>query len=145
MYNFTEVKQSDNNKIIMVWVVWLRHFLFESYEYQPVLLIHTQHSAIGVPCVYMYTPTFIGIRMILDMRTLTCTLIFSMWSFKVFKTFLALIILYCSKTYCYIFDLYFFKIRRNRFFTFVLHIFQFFIQTISKYFSLPHIIFIISL
>ena len=30
---------------------------------------------------------------------------FSLWFFKVFKIFLVLIILYCLKTYCYIFDL----------------------------------------
>ena len=52
-------------------------------------------------------PTFIGVRMILDMCTLTWTLIFSQGFFKVFKIFLVLIILYCLKTYCYIFDVWF--------------------------------------
>ena len=46
----------------------------------------------------------IGVRMILDMRLLTRTLIFSLRVFKVFKIFLVLIILNCLKTYCNIFD-----------------------------------------
>ena len=41
----------------------------------------------------------IGVHMILDMRTLTGTLIFSLRFFKVFKN------AYCLKTYCYISDL----------------------------------------
>ena len=49
---------------------------------------------------YERTPIFIGIRMILDMSTLTSTLIFSLRFFKVFKICLVLIILYCLKTYC---------------------------------------------
>ena len=52
---------------------------------------------------YACTP-FIGVRMILDMRLLTRTLIFFPTIFKVFKIFLVLIILNCLKTYCYIFD-----------------------------------------
>ena len=36
---------------------------------------------------YARTPNFIGIRMILDMSTLTCTLIFSLLFCKVFKFF----------------------------------------------------------
>ena len=36
---------------------------------------------------YARTPTFIGVRMILDMRTLTRTLIFSLLFLKVFKNF----------------------------------------------------------
>ena len=41
---------------------------------------------------------------------------FSLWFFKVFKIFLALMILYCLKT-CYIFDLYLLVLARDRFFT----------------------------
>ena len=41
---------------------------------------------------------------------------FSLWFFRVFKIFLALIILYCLKTCC-IFDLYLFVLGRDRFFT----------------------------
>ena len=54
---------------------------------------------------YIHTPNFIGICMILDIHTFRHTLIFSLRFFKVFKIFLALTILYCLKTYCYIFDL----------------------------------------
>ena len=78
-------------------------------------------------------------HMILDMRTLTRTLIFSLWFFKVSKIFLVLIILYCLKPYCYIFDLKLFVWHWKRHIFHCLHlfernlIFQFFIQTISKY------------
>ena len=44
-------------------------------------------------------------RMILDMRTLTRTLNFSQWFFKVLNFFLVLIISYCWKTYCSTFEL----------------------------------------
>ena len=54
---------------------------------------------------YVLTTTFIGLRVIWDMRTLTLTLTFSIWFFKVFKIFLVLIILCCLKAYCFIFDL----------------------------------------
>ena len=57
---------------------------------------YLQGSTIGVR-----TPTFIGVRLILDMGTLTRTLIFSIKFFRAFKMFLVLIILYCAKTYCY--------------------------------------------
>ena len=53
---------------------------------------------------YVRTPTFIEVRMILDIRTLTRTLIFSPGFFEVFKIFLILKISYCLKTYCYTFD-----------------------------------------
>ena len=56
---------------------------------------------------YVLTFTFIDVRMILDMCTLTRTLIFSLWFYKVFKIFQVLIILNCLKSYCYIFDLQF--------------------------------------
>ena len=49
---------------------------------------------------YVRTPIFVGIRMILDMSTLTSTLIFSLRFFKVFKICLVLIILYFLKSYC---------------------------------------------
>ena len=49
--------------------------------------------------------SIIGIHMILDMHMLMHLLIFSLWFLKVFKIFLVLIILYCLKTYCYIFEL----------------------------------------
>ena len=55
--------------------------------------------------VQVRTPTFINIRMILDMRTLTHTLIFLPMIFLSFRNFLVLLILYCLKTYCYISDL----------------------------------------
>ena len=54
-------------------------------------------------CICM--PTFIAICMILDMHMFTCVPLYSLLFFKVFKIFLFLIILYCLKTYCYIFDL----------------------------------------
>ena len=54
---------------------------------------------------YVHMPTFIGVRMILGIRTLTRTLIFFLWFYKVLKTFLVLITLYCLKAYCCIFDL----------------------------------------
>ena len=57
-------------------------------------------------CVaYTRTPNFIGIHMILDMRTFKRTLIFSLRFFKVFKIFVDRIILYYLKTYCYIIGL----------------------------------------
>ena len=56
---------------------------------------------------YVLTFTFIDVRMILDMCTLTRTLIFSLWFDKVFKIFQVLIILNCLKSYCYIFELQF--------------------------------------
>ena len=65
--------------------------------------------------MYVRTPTFISVRRILGMCTLRRTLIFSLWFFKVFKIFLALIILYCLKTCC-IFDLYLFVLGWGRFF-----------------------------
>ena len=46
---------------------------------------------------YVCTPNFIGVRIILDMCTLTRTLIFSLLFFKVFEIFLVLITLYCLK------------------------------------------------
>ena len=52
---------------------------------------------------YVRTSTFIEVRMILDMRTLTRTLIFSHDFLKFSKIFLVLTSLYGSKTYCYIF------------------------------------------
>ena len=69
---------------------------------------------------YICVPTFIGVRMVLDMRTLTLTLIYFLWFFRVFKIVLIFIILYCLKTYCYIFDLYLFVLGRDTFF--IVHI-----------------------
>ena len=63
-----------------------------------------QGSAIGVHCVHTYAYVF-RVRIILDMHMLTCTLIFPPQFLKVFNFFLIFIILYCLKTYCYIFDL----------------------------------------
>ena len=63
------------------------------YSYYVVLLPkYTLSKAIvGVRqlgyVAYVRTPTFIGVRMILDMFTLTGILIFSLWFFKVFKVF----------------------------------------------------------
>ena len=51
------------------------------------------------------TPNFIGMRMILDVRSLTCKLIFSLSFVTASKIFLVHIILYSLKTYRYIFDL----------------------------------------
>ena len=97
-----------------------------------------------IKCIYI--PTFIGVHMILDMSTLTCTLIFSPCFFKAFKIFLVLIILYGVKTYCYIFDfiwlwIYLFGLGRERFFTvyicFTESIFSNSLyKWITKYFSL---------
>ena len=42
--------------------------------------------------LYVHIPTFIGVHMISDISTLTRTLNFSLWFFKVFKIFLVLII-----------------------------------------------------
>ena len=56
--------------------------------------------------VYVRTPTFIGVPMILDISTLTSRLTFSIWYFKVLEMFLVLTILYCSKRCCYIFIIY---------------------------------------
>ena len=53
-----------------------------------------------VACVRM--STFIGVLMILDMRTLTRTLIFSPWLVKVFKIFLVLRISYYLLTAIYL-------------------------------------------
>ena len=50
---------------------------------------------------YVYPSTFIGMHMILDMRRMTHMLNLFLWFFKVFTIFLALINLYCSKTYYY--------------------------------------------
>ena len=49
-------------------------------------MLHYQGLAIGIRRVRSYA-TFISIRMILDMHTLTRTLIFLLWYFKVFKNF----------------------------------------------------------
>ena len=69
--------------------------------------------------VYVRMRTIIGVCMILYMRTLTRTVIFSSWFFKVFKNFLVLIILYCFKNLLlYIWPLiYLFVLGRDRFFT----------------------------
>ena len=53
---------------------------------------------------YVCTPTFIGVRMILDMGTLTRTLNFPLSFFTVFK-FSGSHNFILSKTYCYIFEL----------------------------------------
>ena len=91
--------------------------------------------------VYISTPTFIGVRMILDMRTLIRTLIFPYDFFKFFKICLVLIILYCLKTYWYKFDLYFFVLGRDGFFTVFICFketlfFNFSYKLLNKYFSL---------
>ena len=65
---------------------------------------------------------------------------FLLWFFKVFKIFLALIILYCLKTCC-IFDLYLFGLGRDRFFTVNIYFKEtlcsdFSYKLLKKYFSL---------
>ena len=97
---------------------------YESVEIEHNLIWPYQGSTIGY-VVYVPTPTFIKLRMILDMSTLTRTLIFSVGVFKIFNIFLFFIILYCLKTYCYMS-----KNRSNRFF----------IQIVLKkpYFSIFH-------
>ena len=55
------------------------------------------HQGLTVGLRLVLTPNFIGVRMILDMCTLTRTRIFSLWFFEVYKTFLVRIILYCLK------------------------------------------------
>ena len=81
-------------------------FLF-CYKNANLNAFYIQGSKIGVRsvCTHAY---FIGVWMILDVRLLPGTQIFSIGFFKVFKMFLVLIILHCSKTYSYIFDLYLF-------------------------------------
>ena len=94
--------------------------------------------------VYVCVLTFIGVHMILDMCMLTLSLIFSLWFFKVVKTFLILIISYCLKTYCYVFDVQFFVyvLRRDRrcftgYISFKETIFSNFLyELFNKYFSL---------
>ena len=66
---------------------------------------------------YVRTATFIGVSRILDMRTLTPTLIFSLWFFKVFKNFLILKSLYCLRTYCHVYLTFnLFVLGKDRFF-----------------------------
>ena len=65
---------------------------------------------------------------------------FLLWFFKVFKIFLALIILYCLKTCC-IFGLYLFVLGRDRFFTVIIYFKEtlfsdFSYKLFNKYFSL---------
>ena len=94
---------------------------------------------------YTHITTFIGVSMISDISTLTQTLIFSLWFFKVFKIFLVLIIyMYCLKIYCFIFDLsfIFFVLERDRFFTVYISTketlsFNVSYKLFNKYFSLP--------
>ena len=68
---------------------------------------------------------------------------FSLLFFKVFKVFLILIIFYCLKTYCYIFNLsllsFSLKETESLLFKFVLTkcYFSIFHTTFNKYFSLP--------
>ena len=95
-------------------------------------------------CIYVRLPsTFIGVCMILDMRTLTCTLTFLPYElFNFFKIFLVFRISYCLKTYCYIFDLYLFILVTDRFFTIFVCFketlcFDFAYKLFNKYFSLP--------
>ena len=87
--------------------------------------------------VYVFTPTFSDVCMILDMVMLTCMLIFSLYFFKVFKIFQSSHDLILFKNLVlYIWSLiYLFVLGRDRFFTayicFKEPIFQFFIQTIK--------------
>ena len=89
---------------------------------------------------YVRTPSFIGVPMILDMRTLTSTLILSLWCFNVLKIFLVLIILYYLKTYL-TFNLFVCPWKRQ--ILYCLHLFQktlffnFSYKLLNKYFSLP--------
>ena len=54
----------------------------------PFLLLRVQQLAY---ITYICTTTFIGVCMILEMHTWTCTLIFSLWFFKVLRIFLVLL------------------------------------------------------
>ena len=94
--------------------------------------------------VYLCTPTFIGVQMIFNMLTLTCTRYthFSLLLFfllLLFFFFLVFIILYCLKTYCYMCELLFICLWKRQI-LYSLHlfnrnpIFQFLIQII---YSLP--------
>ena len=76
----------------LLWVV-SRHFLLVLGLFKHFLL---------VVAGFLGASTFIDIQIILDMCTLTCMLISSLWILKVFKIFVILIILYCLKSYWYI-------------------------------------------
>ena len=65
--------------------------------------------------VYICTPTFIGVCIILDMHMLTCLLILP-YDLMFSKNFWFLQF-YSLKTYSYRFDLYLFVFGRDRFFT----------------------------
>ena len=87
-------------------------------------------------------PIFIGVHMILDMRSLTRMLIFSLWFFIVFKLSLILTISYSLKTWCHTFDLYLFVLGIDRFFTMYICFkeslfFIFLYKLFNKYLSLP--------
>ena len=120
--------------------VWGKQFLIHSKPEFCVLLIIRVWQ---LPYIaYIPTPTFTGIHMILDMHTLPCMLILPYDFFKFFKICMVLIILYCLKTYCYKFDLYFFGLGRGRFFTVYICFketlfFNFSYKLFNKYFSLP--------
>ena len=89
---------------------------------------------------YVRMPTFIGVRMILDMFTLTGILIFSLWFFKVFKVFNFILF---KNLLLYIWPLiYLFVLGRDIFFTAYIcfketFFYNFSYNLINKYFSLP--------
>ena len=93
---------------------------------------------------YIHMPIFIGIHMIWDMHTMTCTVIFSLCLFEGFKKF--------SGSYNFILFknlllynrplIYLFALRRNKFFTVYICFketlfLNFSYKLFHKYFSLP--------
>ena len=85
---------------------------------------------------YVHMPTFIGILMLLDMRTFMGTIIFTSW-FKVFKILLVLIILYCLKNLLpYIWLSIYFVLGRDIFFTFTFVLNKSYFPTFHKNYSI---------
>ena len=85
---------------------------------------------------YLHMPTFIGILMLLDMRTFMHTIIFTSW-FKVFKIFLVLIILYCLKNLLpYIWPSIYFVLGTDIFFIFTFVLKKPYFPTFHKNYSI---------
>ena len=101
-------------KLLILWNEWSWTLLLIGLNYwcnELLIVIELQSWTYGrvqqlAYVAFVRTSTFIGIHMILDMYILTRMLIFSFWIFTVFKIFIVLIISYCLKTYCNIFELY---------------------------------------
>ena len=80
--------------------------------------IERGRTVVQVSTIGVLTPNFIDVRMNLDMRTLTRTLIFFPMIFKLLRFFLVPIILYSLKTYYYIYMTFnLFVLGRDTFFT----------------------------